>query len=167
MKYLTSGLMSLALAGILILPSVSQAQYGCGHGGGFGPIYRPIYQPSCGSYYGSFYSQCSYLPCTYNRWSNYCWFNQYNCCGYYCPQRCQWFYYYQPRNCFLPVSYMNQYQPAPFNFNQNQNLNQNTNINQNININGNPLGGVAGLPVGAVGLPNGVNPNIPVMPRIP
>lgn len=149
-------MVATGLVGLAMVPGMAKAQCasgGYGGFGGYGHFGQPhIYQQHFGGYQ-SHWHNTSFLPCTYNGWSNQCWFNQYRCRGFYCPQRQNWFYYYQPRNCYLPVSYMNQFPPVNQNFNQN--VNQNTNINQNININGNPIGGIPGLPAGAVALPGG------------
>jgi len=42
----------------------------------------------------------------YRGWSRYCWFPDYRCYGYYCPDDGVWYYWYGPRNSYLPVSEM-------------------------------------------------------------
>jgi mono/diheme cytochrome c family protein len=99
----------------------------------------------------SFYSH--YYEHGYRGWSQYCWFPSYRCYGYYCPTRRCWYYWYSSENCYLPVSYMSTFVPAPVNFNQNQN--QSTNVNLKVN-------GGSGLPVGATPLvSNAAKPGIP------
>jgi hypothetical protein len=47
----------------------------------------------------------------YRTWNRYCWFPQYRCYGYYCPDDGVWYYWYGPDNCYLPVSDMATYPP--------------------------------------------------------
>ena len=37
-------------------------------------------------------------------WSYCCYWPQYRCDCYYCPDACVWYYYCEPRQCYLPVS---------------------------------------------------------------
>lgn len=157
---------TLAVAGtlgVLAMPSVSQAQH-C-HGG---PVYvRPVHHHPIHVHHPVFRPVCHEpvrpigppiscrVPFGYNSWTQQCWFNQYNCRGYYCPQRQSWYYFYQPMNCYLPVQYMNQYAPTPV----------------GPNGPGGPGNGPQ-LPPGAeplpggevVGQPGGVDPNQPGLP---
>ncbi len=133
----------LATVGAFSLTSIAEAG-GC-HGGfgyGYGGYHAPSYYNYGGFGYGhgfDRYSQLGCLPYSYRSWSRRCWFPRYNCYGYFCPTRSCWYYYYQPFNRYMPVQYMNQYQP----FNNNANININTNVNSNANA----------LPPGATTLP--------------
>src|SRR5262245_33766170 len=44
-------------------------------------------------------------------WTRCCWFPQFRCCGYFCPDDGCWYYYCGSRRCYLPVSYMNMCPP--------------------------------------------------------
>jgi hypothetical protein len=95
----------------------------------------------------------------YCHWDHYCWFGSFGCCGYYCPTRCCWFYWYEPFYCYLPVQYLETYRPVevvPVNQNVNVNVNQNTNVNG-----GTTAGGPPALPVGATAVPSGYTPPLP------
>ena len=52
----------------------------------------------------------------YNRdfhdWKGYCFFPRYRCYGYYNPTCSTWYYWYQPFNCYLPISDMSIYPPV-------------------------------------------------------
>src|SRR5262245_31676644 len=39
-------------------------------------------------------------------WSHRYWFGKYGCYTYYCPSTCCWYYWYQPGDCYYPVSYI-------------------------------------------------------------
>jgi len=54
----------------------------------------------------------SYRHRDYHGWTRYCWFADYGCYGYYCPEDAVWYYWYGPRNCYLPVSEMAVYVPV-------------------------------------------------------
>ncbi len=90
----------------------------------------------------------------YRNWSHFCWYPQYGCYCSYCPTACDWFYFYEPMGCYLPISYVRQYPPT-------------TNVNVNVNNNNNVLGGTPALPVGATALPAGVTPPLPGGPGGP
>jgi len=91
----------------------------------------------------------------YRSWSHYCWYPQYGCYCSYCPTACEWFYYCQPRGCYLPFSQIRQFPPTPT---TNVNVNVNNNNNQNV------VGGVPALPVGAEAVPSGFVPPTPGLP---
>lgn len=59
---------------------------------------RPIHN----YYHGAAY----YRGRNYNAWTNYCYFPSYRCYGFYCGVDLTWYYWYAPRNCFLPTYYM-------------------------------------------------------------
>lgn len=50
-------------------------------------------------------------PSNFNGWTKHCHFPQYGCRGYYCPEDATWYYWYEPFECYLPVSYMASYPP--------------------------------------------------------
>lgn len=132
---------------------------GCHRGRSFGGFHGGFnYGCHSGNWYGGNY--CSrpscYIPYSYQSWSQYCWFPNYNCYGYYCPRRCSWFYYCPQFRCYLPISYMSRYQPIAFN---GVTVN-NTNVNTNVAGPGNVVGG-AGLPAGAQPLPAASGPVMP------
>jgi hypothetical protein len=47
----------------------------------------------------------------FHHWTRYCWFPGHGCYGYYCPDDREWYYWYGPSNCYLPVSEMATYEP--------------------------------------------------------
>jgi hypothetical protein len=51
-------------------------------------------------------------PCHYCNWIYYCWFPDYLCYGYYCPQACVWYFWYEPFCCYLPCTYIVEYVPV-------------------------------------------------------
>ena len=91
----------------------------------------------------------------YRSWSHYCWYPQYGCYCSYCPTACEWYYYCQPRGCYLPFSQIRQYPPTPT---TNVNVNVNNNNNQNV------VGGGPALQVGAQAVPSGFVPPTPGLP---
>jgi len=46
----------------------------------------------------------------YTGWSRHCWLG--HCYGHYCPTTCGWYYWYEPFQCYLPVSYLTVYVPT-------------------------------------------------------
>jgi hypothetical protein len=48
----------------------------------------------------------------YCGWSQYCWNSNYGCCNYYCPESSSWYYWCEPRCCYLPCNYIQQYPPV-------------------------------------------------------
>ena len=52
----------------------------------------------------------------YHGWKGYCYFPGYRCYGYYDPSYTQWFYWYQPGDCYLPISEMSAYPPVDTGF---------------------------------------------------
>jgi hypothetical protein len=83
-------------------------------------------------------------PRSYSSWRHYCWYPDYGCYCYYCPTASCWYYWYEPQGCYLPVSYINSYAPAPT-----------VSVINNNNVNANSVGGVPPLPQGAVSVPPG------------
>jgi hypothetical protein len=87
----------------------------------------------------------------YRSWSYYCWYPRFGCYCCYCPTACEWFYYYEPSQCYLPVSQISTYTPS--------NINVNVNNNNNQNVVGG--GGVPALPVSAAPISGGLTPALP------
>jgi hypothetical protein len=106
------------------------------------------------------YTHCpSYLEhcCHYGDycgWSRYCWFDRYGCCGCYCPERCCWYYWYEPYYCYLPCQYMQTYTPVEV-------AEQVVNVNTNTNVNGTGSTAIPALPDGASAVPAGFMPPAP------
>ena len=48
----------------------------------------------------------------FHDWKSYCYFRRYHCYGYYNAASRLWFYWYQPFNRYLPISYMSTYPPV-------------------------------------------------------
>ena len=48
----------------------------------------------------------------FHGWSRSCYFPAYACSGYYDPTTDTWYYWYQPGNCYLPVTDMGTYPPV-------------------------------------------------------
>lgn len=104
----------------------------------------------------------------YCGWRHYCWFPSYGCYGYYCPSACSWYYYYEPQQCYYPVSYITTYAPTTPGISINVNNNNNNNQNVAVPPGGAtvPVGAVAPppLPTGASALPNGFVPGMAAAP---
>jgi hypothetical protein len=99
----------LALATMVAVPAVEAKPAGShskgGHSG-YGKDYRQRYGTrfSHGYYYSGRH---------HNHWTYRCWYSRYGCECYYCPSACCWYYWSEPRNCYLPVSYIEQSRPVP------------------------------------------------------
>jgi hypothetical protein len=48
-------------------------------------------------------------PASYHNWSKSCWFPKYGCNGYWCTESNSWYYWCEPRCCYLPASYIEEY----------------------------------------------------------
>jgi hypothetical protein len=97
----------------------------------------------------------------YRGWTQFCWYPRFGCYCCYCPTACEWFYYYQPSACYLPISQVAQFPPTTVN------VNVNNNNNQNVGGGSTPPGGTPVLPEGATPLPGGVTPPLPGLTTTP
>jgi hypothetical protein len=79
----------------------NRMQYGRTYKGRDGRVYKYDRCPS------NLQSYCR--PATYHNWTKYSWMPKYNCSGYYCAEAKSWYYWCEPRCCYLPVSYIEQY----------------------------------------------------------
>jgi hypothetical protein len=100
---------------------------------------RSSYSKDYHTKYGKKYSfGYSYFGKDHYHWSYQCWYPRYSCDCYYCPSSYCWYYWCEPRVCYLPVSCI-EYAPPTVSVAVNNNANA---------VNNNSIGGVpAGPPV--------------------
>jgi hypothetical protein len=48
-------------------------------------------------------------PCSYRNWTKTCWLPKYGCSGYWCAESSNWYYWCEPRCCYLPTTYIEEY----------------------------------------------------------
>ncbi|CAN5412316.1 hypothetical protein BH10PLA2_BH10PLA2_15760 [soil metagenome] len=48
-------------------------------------------------------------PCSYNNWTKTCWLPKHGCSGYWCGESNNWYYWCEPRCCYLPTTYIEEY----------------------------------------------------------
>jgi hypothetical protein len=108
MNRFTILLAALVLSATLPLTSAASNPPGGQHGGNSGQ--KPSGQKPSGQKPGGQKPGAQkfhgYKSHSYHGWSRYCWFPNYGCYGYYCPDDDTWYYWYGPGNCYRPVSDM-------------------------------------------------------------
>ncbi len=68
------------------------------------------------SQYGTRFSKGYYYSGrNHSHWTYRCFWSQYGCDCYWCPSTCCWYYFCEPRDCYLPVNCITAAPPAPVN----------------------------------------------------